>query len=174
MPRQSGVSIITVLLIVVTLAGGMAYLLVATGPNVQNHRNTQTTTQLIAQAQLIAHRITKCATDYSEANNGSTVHKAYPLGTDAAVTSLTCPTVANPNLWSGVDGVFPPTPIDGFGAWKYTKAINLGDPTFIEITSSQPSAHSAAMSAAATKMGAAASVQTKTVVGDTLRLVIIQ
>ncbi len=173
MVRQSGVSILAILLVVVTLAGGMAYLLVTSGSNVQAHRNTQVTAQLVAQAQLIAHRVTKCATDYPENNDGSSIHAAYPAGNATPVTSLICPT-PNMNLWSGVDGVFPPTPIDGFGAWTYTKAANPGEETYIEITSSQPSVHAAALSASAAKMGVAASVQTKSVVGDTLKLVIIK
>ena len=155
MSRQSGISIITLLLLVVSFAAGVAYLLVGAGPNVQGQLNAQKTAQLVAQAQLIVHRITKCATDYPEADNGSTVHKAYPLGADALVSTLTCPITGNPNLWSGVDGVYPPVPIEGFGDWKYTKATIVGAATSISIsiTASQPTVYAAALTQAASKMG---------------------
>jgi hypothetical protein len=97
----------------------LAFLLIGIGPNVQGPMNAQKTVQLVAQAQLILHRITKSATDYPNGDNGTILHKAYPVDAKPgalAVASLVC-TGNNQNLWSGVDGVYPPAPIAGFEAW---------------------------------------------------------
>ena len=142
---------LTLLMLVVSLVAGLAFLLIGTGPNVQGQMNAQKTAQLVAQAQLILHRITKCSTDYPDGDNGTTYHKAYPKDANPgvlAVTSLVCPG-NNQNLWSGIDGVYAPAPIEGFGAWTYTNA----SPAIIAITASQPAAYSSAIDSAATKIG---------------------
>lgn len=156
-------------MLIVSLVAGLAFLLIGTGPNVQGPMNVQKTAQLVAQAQLILHRITKCATDYPDGNNGTGLHKAYPAGSSKWVADLTCPNNSDPSLWlhlwSGVDGVYPPAAIAGFGAWAYTNA----SPAIIFITATQPAAYSSALDSAATKIGPAASAT-----ADTLTVRVIE
>lgn len=128
---------------------------------------SQKATQLVAQAQFIAQRIAKCATDYPTGDNGTALHKAYPLDANSsplAVTALVCPGSAQ-NLWSGVDGVYPPGAISDFSGWNYS----LGSPVTISITSTRAGAYSGAISDAASRLGAAALAS-----ADTLTLKVIE
>jgi hypothetical protein len=172
MSRQSGFSVLSLLLLVAALLAGLAFVLVGTGPNIQGQLNAQSTAQLVAQAQLVVHRITKCATDYPNGNNGTGLHRAYPLDANPgalAVVSLVCPG-SGQNLWNGVDGVYAPAPINGFAAWTYTHA----SPALISIQTLQPASYAAAIATAATRIGAAASTATTSVAGDTLNIKVIE
>ena len=155
MSRQAGFSVLTLLLLVVAVLGGLVFMVIGAGPNVAGQMSAQKTAQLVAQAQLIVHRIVKCATDFPNADNGTADHKAYPLDANPgalAVSALTCPG-STENMWSGVDGVYPPVTPSGFGAWTYTKDT----PVSIAITSSQPNTYTPAIAAAAARIGVAAS-----------------
>jgi hypothetical protein len=172
MHRQSGFSVLTLLLLVAALMAGLAFVLIGTGPNIQSQLSAQSTAQLVAQAQLIVHRISKCATDYPNGNNGSGLHRAYPPDTTPgalAVASLVCPG-SGQNLWSGVDGVYAPSPIAGFAAWTYTNA----SPAVISIQTLQPATYAAAIASAANKIGVAASSTTTSSAGDTLTIKVLQ
>lgn len=152
--RQAGFSILTLLALTITLVAGVAFVLIGSGPNVSGQMNAQRTSQLVAQAQLIMQRIVKCATDYSEFNTGSS---AYPVDAnpgELAVANLVCPR-NNQNLWSGVDGVYLPSVPTGFAAWQYTNDSVSGRIS-IAITTSQPAEHAFSISAAASKIGPAA------------------
>lgn len=151
--HQTGFSILSVILLIVSLLGGMTFI-ISLGPNIQGQMNTQRTSQLVAQAQLIMQRIVKCATDYSEFNSAST---GYPVDANPGkllVASLVCPANSQ-NLWSGVDGVYLPTAPTGFAAWQYTNDSGSGQIS-IAITSSQPAEHTFSISAAASRIGPAA------------------
>ncbi len=153
--RQSGFSVLTVILLTVVVAAGLVYLLIGVGPNVAGMMSSQKTTQLVAQAQFIVHRIAKCATDYPNGNNGQATHSAYPLdGNPGAISAslLVCPGNAQ-NLWSGVDGVYFPVPISDFAGWTYTNS----SPVTISITSNQPAAYAGALADAVTRLGPVAS-----------------
>ena len=179
MSRQSGFSVLTLLMLVISLATGLAFLLIGAGPNVQGQMNVQKTAQLVAQAQLILHRITKCATDYPAGDNGTTYHRVYPKDANTgapdmpvalAVTSLVCPG-NNQNLWSGVDGVYAPPPIAGFEAWTYTN----DHLAVITIKTSQPDPYTAAIAQAVRKIGTAmASSTTSAVADDTLSVKVVE
>lgn len=136
------------LVLTVTLVAGLAFVLIGSGPNVQGQMNAQRTSQLVAQAQLIVQRIVKCATDYSEFN---TTASGYPAGSGVPVANLLCPANSQ-NLWSGVDGVYLPSAPASFGAWQYTNDGRIS----IAITSSLPAEHAFSISAAASKIGPAA------------------
>ncbi len=167
MPRQAGFSILTLLALTVTLVAGLAFVLIGSGPNVPGQMNAQRTSQLVAQAQLIMQRIVKCATDYSEFNTAST---GYPVDASPgalAVANLVCPANSQ-NLWSGVDGVYLPTAPTGFGAWQYTNDTGTGQIS-IAITSTPPADYAISLSAAASKIGPAATAS-----ADTLTLIIKQ
>jgi type II secretory pathway pseudopilin PulG len=167
MMRQAGFSILTLLMLVGTMAGALAFLVIGVGPNVQGQMDVQKTAQLLAQAQLIVHRIVKCATDYPSGDNSTAFHKAYPSDTNPGalpVTALVCPG-SSQNLWSGVDGVYAPTTPAGFGDWQYTNA----NPAVISITSSQAGTYSTSIAAAAAKIGIAASAT-----ADTLTVKVIE
>jgi type II secretory pathway pseudopilin PulG len=169
MHRQSGFSVLTLLLLIATLVAGLAFVLIGTGPNIQSQLSAQSTAQLVAQAQLILHRISKCATDYPNGNNGSGLHPAYPLDANPgslAVSALVCPG-SGQNLWSGVDSVYAPAPISGFAAWTYTNA----SPAVIAIQTPQPGSYAAAITSTAAKIGAAASTN---IAGDTLTIKVIE
>lgn len=155
---------LTLLLLVTAMAGGLVFTLIGTGPNVQGQTSAQKTAQLIAQAQLIVHRIVKCATDYPGGDNGTAFHKAYPAGSPTLVKDLICPGNSQ-NLWSGSDGVYLPASPTGFGDWNYTNAATVS----ISITSSQPAAYASSIATAATRIGAAASAT-----ADTLTVKIIE
>ncbi len=122
-----------------------------TGVSTQGQLQVQKSAQVAAQANLIVHRISKCVTDYPNGDNGSPTYKTYPADTAPAVSALICPG-SGQNLWSGVDGVFYPAPITGFGAWVYSKA----GPVTIAIASTDPAANVVAIASAATKLGPAA------------------
>jgi type II secretory pathway pseudopilin PulG len=177
MRRQSGFSVLTLLIVAATLLAGFAFVLIGGGPNVQGQLNAQRASQLVAQAQLMVHRITKCATDYPAGDNGTIYHKAYPKDGNTgaapvalAASALVCPG-NNQNLWSGVDGVYPPAPIADFGAWTYTNA----NPAVITITTNKPDLYNAAIAQAVSKMGASvASATTSSVAGDTLTVKVIE
>jgi len=173
MHRQSGFSVLTLLLLAATLLAGLAFVFIGGGHNVQGQLNAQKTAQLVAQAQLIVHRITKCATDYPAGDNGTAFHKPYPKDTNPgalAVSALICPG-NNQSLWSGVDGVYAPTPIADFGVWTYTNA----NPAVIAITTDKPDPFNAAIAQAVSKIGAAvASVTTVNVASDTLTVKVIE
>jgi hypothetical protein len=172
MSRQSGFSVLTLLLLIAALLAGLTFVLIGGGPNIQGQLNAQTTAQLVAQGQLIVHRITKCATDYPNGNNGMGLHQAYPADANPgalAVAFLVCPG-SNQNLWSGVDGVYPPAPITGFAAWTYTNA----SPANVSIQTLQPNSYVESIASAAAKIGAAASSTTTVSAGDTLRIKVIE
>jgi hypothetical protein len=179
MHRQSGFSVLTFLMLAAALLAGLTFVFIGGGPNVQGQLNAQKTAQLVAQAQLIVHRVTKCATDYPTGDNGTSHHKPYPKDgntgtpdtpTALAVPSLICPG-NNQNLWSGVDGVYAPTPIADFGAWTYTNT----NPAVIAITTDKPDSFNTAILQAVSKMGAAvASATTSSVAGDTLTVKVIE
>jgi hypothetical protein len=173
MHRQSGFSVLTLLLLAAALLAGLTFVFIGGGPNVQAQLNAQKAAQLVAQAQLIVHRITKCATDYPAGDNGTAFHKPYPLDTNPGslpVTSLICPG-NNQNLWSGVDGVYAPSPIADFGVWKYTNA----NPAVIAITTDKPDPYNAAIAQAVNKIGiTVASATTTSVAGDTLTVEVIK
>jgi hypothetical protein len=172
MSRQSGFSVLTLLLLVAALLASLTFVLIGTGPNIQGQLSAQTTAQLVAQGQLILHRISKCATDYPNGNNHMGLHSAYPADTNPgalAVDALVCPG-SDQNLWSGVDGVYPPAPITGFAAWNYTNA----SPAVISIQTLQPASYATAIAAAATRIGAAASSTATASAGDTLLIKVIE
>jgi len=167
MLRQAGFSILTLLLLAIAVVGGLVFTFIGTGPNVAGQMGAQRAAQLVAQAQLIVHRITKCAADYPNGDNGTALHKAYPSDANPgplAVASLICPG-NNQNLWSGSDGVYPPTAPTSFGAWSYTNAV----PAIITITTTQPAAYSVSIAAAAARIGLAASAT-----ADTLTVKIVE
>jgi type II secretory pathway pseudopilin PulG len=167
MSRQAGFSVLTLLLLVVVILGGLVFVVIGSGPNVAGQMNAQKTAQLVAQAQLIVHRIVKCATDYPTGNNGTASHKAYPLDANPGargIETLTCPGNSQ-NLWSGVDGVYPPVQPGGFDGWTYTKTT----PVTIAITSSQAATYSPSIAAAAARIGLAASAT-----ADTLTVKVIE
>jgi hypothetical protein len=180
MHRQSGFSVLTLLLLAATLLASLTFAFIGGGPNVQGQLNAQKTAQLVAQAQLIAHRITKCATDYPAGNNGTSFHQPYPKDanpvvpntpTALAVSALTCPGNNSQNLWSGADGVYAPAPIADFGVWKYTNA----NPAVIAITTDKPDPYNVAIAQAVLKIGAAvASATTVNIAGDTLTMKVIE
>lgn len=146
---------LTLLLVVTAVLGGLLFSLIGGGPNVPGQVSSQKSAQLVAQAQLIVHRIVKCATDFPQGDNGTGVHKPYPLDANPgaiAVASLVCPG-SSQNLWSGVDGVYAPVVPGGFGGWMYTKTV----PVTISITSIQPGVYSASIVQAAARLGVAAS-----------------
>ncbi|MEY4593362.1 MAG: hypothetical protein RIR18_2257 [Pseudomonadota bacterium] len=164
--KQSGFSLLTIMLMAVALASGLAYFVVNAGLNVQGQMNNIRTNQLVAQAQFIAQRIAKCATDYPDGNNGTGFHIPYPAGsTTVNVPTLTCPKTTQ-NLWSGVDGVYLLQPPEGFGAWSY---INDGTGVKISITANDPTAYATPISSAATRIGTQASSTS-----DTLSMFILQ
>ena len=172
MSRQSGFSLLSLLIVAAILLAGLAFALIGSGPSVSGQLNTQRSAQLVAQAQLIVHRITKCAADYPNGDNGMALHKAYPADTSIApdlgpplpIKNLLCPG-NNQNLWSGVDGVYAPAALAQFGDWTYTNA----SPATISITTTEPSGFSAALDRAATQIGPAASAT-----ADTLTVKVIQ
>jgi hypothetical protein len=170
--RESGFSVLTLLLLIAALIAGLTFVLIGTGPNIQGQISAQTKAQLVAQAQLILHRITKCATDYSNGNNGTAFHKAYPVDAHPgalAVDLLVCPG-SSQNLWSGADGVYAPAPINGFTAWGY-----INDSTaVISIQTLQPAIYAGAIAAAASKIGIAASTTTTSSADDTLLIKVIE
>jgi type II secretory pathway pseudopilin PulG len=160
MPLQRGFSVLTVLLLAVTIAAALAFLLIGLGPNVAGMMSSQKTTQLVAQAQFIAHRIAKCATDYPSGNNGLATHSAYPLdGNPGAisVSLLVCPGNLQ-NLWSGTDGVYFPVPITDFAGWTYSNS----SPVTISISSNQPGAFTTAIADAASRLGVVATAGAST------------
>jgi hypothetical protein len=170
MHRQSGFSVLTLLLLAAALLAGLTFVLIGGGANVQVQLNAQKAAQLVAQAQLIVHRITKCATDYPAADNGTAFHKPYPKDTNPGalvVSALTCPGNNNQNLWSGADGVYAPAPIADFGAWTYTNV----NPAVIAITTSKHDPYSASIVQAVSKIGATAS---SNIAGDTLTVEVIK
>lgn len=160
MSRQAGLSLLSLLVVAVVLLAGLSYVLIGTGPSVPWQLNTQRAAQLVAQAQLIVHRITKCAVDYPNGDNGMAVHKAYPADSNPgalAVSALVCPGNGQ-NLWSGVDGVYAPAPIAQLGEWTYTNV----SPAIIRITANDPNALAAALARAAAQIGPAASATANT------------
>lgn len=160
MPHQTGFSILTFLLAAVVLLGSLIFVFIGSGPNVQGQLNTQRSAELIAQAQLIAHRLTQCASDYPQGDNGTTFHKAYPPDANPgarAVADLICPG-SNQNLWSGVDGVYLPQAPSGFNAWQYTNTATAS----ISITSTAANTYASAIANAASKIGNAASATANT------------
>jgi hypothetical protein len=170
MHRQSGFSVLTLLLLAATLLAGLTFVFIGGDPNVQGQLNAQKAAQLVAQAQLIVHRITKCATDYPAGDNGTAFHKPYPKDANSgalAVSALTCPGNNSQNLWSGVDGVYAPVPIADFGVWMYTNNTAAA----IAITTNKPDPYSAAIAQAVSKIGATA---TSNIAGDTLTVEVIK
>ena len=162
--KQAGFSILSLLFVGAGLIAALAFLLAGLGPNVSAQVSNQKSVQLQAQAQLIVHRIGKCAADYPAGDNGSGVHKPYPAGAGGAVSDLICPG-SGQNLWSGNDGVYLPSPPAGFSGWTYSNAL----PAVIEISSVQPGAQSAVLATAATRLGSVASAT-----ADTLTIKVIE
>jgi len=172
MSRQPGFSVLTLLLVVCALAAGLAFVLIGSGSSVQGQLAAQRAAQLVAQAQLITHRITKCATDYPSGDNGSGLHKAYPLDANPgalAVDQLLCPGNSQ-NLWSGTDGVYAPAPLPGFSSWSYTN----GPHAFISIQTLQPDSYCAAIVTAAGRLGIAATIDSTSSSNDTLTIKVIE
>ena len=167
MRQQRGVSLVTMLVLVVIIAAALAYLLVGAGLNVSGMLAGQKATQLAAQAEFIVQRIAKCATDYPGGNNGLATHSAYPLdGNPGAISvaSLVCPGNSQ-NLWTGVDGVYLPVPITDFSAWTYTNS----SPVSVSISPTQAGTYATALAAAAARLGSVASVT-----GSTLTVKVIE
>jgi hypothetical protein len=167
MTRQSGISLLSLLVLTAVLLAGLSYTLIGSSPAVSGQLNVQRATQLVAQAQLIVHRITKCAVDYPNGNNGMAVHKAYPADANPgplAVNDLVCPGNSQ-NLWSGVDGVYAPAALAQFGSWTYSNS----SPSVISITAAEPSSFAATLNRAATQIGPAASAT-----ADTLTVKVIE
>jgi type II secretory pathway pseudopilin PulG len=170
MSRQSGFSLLSLLMVAAVLLAGLSFALIGSGSSVSGQLSTQRASQLVAQAQFIVHRITKCAADYPNGDNGMAIHKAYPadtttspaLGPPLPIKYLVCPG-NNQNLWSGVDGVYAPAPLAQFGEWTYTNA----NPAIVSITGTAP--NSAALERAATQIGPAASAT-----ADTLTVKVIE
>lgn len=156
--RQYGFSFISLLLLAVALISSLAYILIASGPNVPGQLNVQKTSQLVAQTQFISQRIVKCATDYSEFNVDSS--PAYTVGS-LPVANLMCPPNSTNGLWNGVDGVFLPAPPTGFNAWQYVNDSVSGN-IYITISSISPVNYATVISAAASKIGPAADTTTDT------------
>jgi hypothetical protein len=160
--RHRGFSVLTLLMLTTVIAGGLAYMLLAAGPNVDGMLKSQKAAQLASQAQFIVHRVVKCATDYPQANNGMASHKAYPLDANPGsvnASTLVCPGNGQ-NLWSGTDGVYFPVGIAGFGNWAYT----LSSPVTLSISATSPGTHAAAMADAASRIGTTASVAADTLI----------
>lgn len=149
------------------VAAGVVFLVASPGANVAGLMSRQKTSQLVAQAEFIAQRIAKCATDYPAGNNGMALHKAYPADANpgsVAVSTLVCPGNGQ-NLWSGVDGVYQPAPIADFSAWTY----QAGSPVSIAITANVSGAYTSAIADAAARLGSAA-----VATSDTLTLKVIE
>lgn len=167
MTRQSGISLLSLLVLIAVLLAGLSFTLIGPSPSVSGQLNTQRAVQLVAQAQLIVHRIAKCAVDYPNGNNGMAVHTAYPADANPgplAVQDLVCPGNGQ-NLWSGVDGVYAPAPLAQFGGWTYSNA----SPATISITSTEPHLFAATLDRAATQIGPAASAT-----ADTLTVKVVE
>lgn len=167
MTRQSGISLLSMLVVAAVLLAGLSYALMGSTPAVSGQLNAQRATQLVAQAQLIVHRITKCAVDYPNGDNGMGLHKAYPADANPgplAINDLVCPGNGQ-NLWSGVDGVYAPAALAQFGSWTYTNA----SPATISITATEPGSLAATLSRAAAQIGPAASAT-----ADTLSVKVIE
>ena len=159
-------SVLSLLMLAAALLAVLSVALIGTGSSTSGPLNAQKAAQLVAQAQLIVHRISKCAVDYPAGDNGMALHIAYPAspasGPRLPVKDLVCPGNSQ-NLWNGTDGVYAPAPIAQFGEWTYTNA----SPATISITSTGP--NSAALARAATQMGPAASAT-----ADTLTVKVIE
>ena len=167
MLRQTGFSLLSLLVVAAVLLAGLSFALIGSGPSVSGQLNTQRSAQLVAQAQLIVHRITKCAVDYPNGNNSMAVHKAYPADANPgplAIKDLVCPGNSQ-NLWSGKDGIYAPAPLTQFGDWTYTNA----SPATIRITATEPTGFAAALDKAATQIDPAASAT-----ADTLTVKVIE
>lgn len=137
------------------LVAGLVYFLLVSGPNVALLNANQKTNELLAQAQLITHRITKCATDYPQGNNGLGIHLPYPADANPgalAVSALVCPG-SGQNLWSGVDGVYLPPALADFSGWVYTNT----SPATVSITAVHATAYATTLANVATRIGSAAS-----------------
>lgn len=167
MTRQSGISLLSMLVVAAVLLAGLSYALMGSTPAVSGQLNAQRATQLVAQAQLIVHRITKCAVDYPNGDNGMGIHKAYPADANPgplAINDLVCHGNGQ-NLWNGVDGVYAPAALAQFGSWTYTNA----SPATISITATEPGSLAATLSRAAAQIGPAASAT-----ADTLSVKVIE
>lgn len=122
--------------------------------------------QIVAQANLILQQIYGCVSNYPTGNNGGSFHLAYPATPTASlVSNLVCPGTSA-NLWTGVDGIYLPTMPGDFGAWTYTN-----DATSVRIatTTTNLTAWQGAMTNAAAKFGAQASIS-----GSTLTITVTQ
>lgn len=122
--------------------------------------------KVVAQANLIRTKVSKCVIDYPSGNNGTGFHLPYP-GASSLVnaSTLTCPG-SSANLWTSGDAILlPATPI-GFDAWGY---INDATSVRISIQSSDIS-YGTCMSKALGKFGA----DEATLVGDTLTIQIVK
>lgn len=125
---QSGLTVISMLFAAVFLIALLSVMVSRDLGNAAQVSVYSKTSQIVAQAQLIRAMVIKCVTDYPSGDNGTAIHKAYPLGTAVLVTAITCPgsgTVATIDasdelIFSGNDGVFMPVQIQDFGAWTYT------------------------------------------------------
>ena len=156
MQKQRGFSVLSLVLLIVGVAIALAYVIMGNGVNTAGIMANQKAAQLVAQAEFIAQRIAKCATDYPEGNNGSPshIHLAYPLDANPgsmAINSLVCPGNGQ-NLWTGQDGVYAPSPISDFSSWTYTNS----SPVTISISSNVPGSYTSAIATAATRLGSAA------------------
>ena len=139
------------------ILGGSVFLLVGSGAFVSAQVDRNLASQLVAQGQLIAHRVAKCAADYPQGDNGTGSFRAYPAGEGVLVSALECPG-NHQNLWSGVDGVYLPAKPPDFSDWRYSKS----GPVRIEITSQRPAAHVGVLQNVAGRLGGAASVNAGT------------
>lgn len=155
--RQRGFSLLTLSFLAAGVLGGIVFLISGSGIQSSGQVDRNLVAQLVAQGQLIAHRIAKCAADYPQGNNGSGSYLPYPLGSGVAVSTLVCPGNGQ-NLWSGVDGVYLPPRPTGFADWTYSKF----GPVSIEITSLTPALHGQVLSTAASRLGGAARVNAGT------------
>jgi hypothetical protein len=158
------------------LIGGVALLSLATAAMVRSSYNSSavdqewsTATQMVAQANLLRQKILDCASQGGD--NGSANHPAYPTGSGVAAATLTCP-YGGLSLLTGTDGVFLPPAPSGFNAWTYTN--NVTNVTLrLQASSSVDATRNAnAMTSAAAKFGANASIVTVTTASDTFQLIV--
>lgn len=173
--RQQGFAILTYVLVAVALIGiATAVEVLSANNSIVTDRQWAVTGQIVAQANLLRQKLLDCAGQGG--NNATSNHPAYPVGTNAAVSGLTCPASAA-SVFSGTDGVFLPPAPPGFNSWTYTNdatSVRL----LLQVTSAgnvaslTPVLNRAVANFGAIASGGAAAVITTVATGDTFELIV--
>lgn len=166
MSRQSGISLLSILLFSIALFAASVFVVFGSGTNAVTRIEQYKTAVLLAQSQLIATRVSKCAADYPAGDNQTGFHVSYPAGSHVAVATLVCPGSLQ-NLWRGVDGVYLPRAPEGFNDWRYSNDSNS---VRIEILAKHATDYARLIAAAAAKIGPSADTFTS----DTLTVKIVE